>query len=63
MIMKPIKFRATTLPEQTLFNHELAINPIRLEGTPILHIVDTHTKFQNATAFVEKMRVIYGKRL
>lgn len=31
-----------------VFNHELSIDLMWLEGHPILHVVDTHTHFMNA---------------
>lgn len=51
------KLRESIPPEQLLFNHEIAINLMYLEGTPILHIVDTHTEFRNETELFYEARL------
>lgn len=53
--VKPVRFRASILPERIVLNHELAIELVWLEGSPILLVVDTHTSFQNDT-------ILRGKR-
>ena len=52
--VKPFRFRAAFTPERVIFNHELALDLMWLEGQPILHIVDTHTHFQNAIVLKSK---------
>lgn len=51
---KPFRFRASIGPDQIVFNHEIAIDLMWLEGNPVLHVVDTHTHFQNATVLRSK---------
>ena len=34
--------------ESIVYNHELALDLVWLSGKPVLHVVDTHTSFQNA---------------
>ena len=46
------QFRALLTPDCVIFNHEIAIDLMRLEGKPFLHIVDTHTHFQNAAVLM-----------
>lgn len=45
--VRPFRFRAALPPDQVVFNHEVAIDLMWLEGNPTLHVVDTHTHFQN----------------
>lgn len=52
---RPFRFRASIPPNQIVFNHEVAIELMWLEGNPILHVVDTHTGFQNATILKGKL--------
>lgn len=44
----PFRFGDYLLPDKIVFNPELAIYLVWIEGKPVLHIVDTHTHFQNA---------------
>lgn len=44
----PFLFRASFPPDEIIFNHDLDIYLVRLEGIPDLHVFDTHTHFQNA---------------
>lgn len=43
MTVGRLRFRAVIPPDQVLLIHELAIDLIRLEKTPMLHVFDTHT--------------------
>ena len=52
--VKPFRFRAAFPPEHVIFNHEIALDLMWLEGQPVLHIVDTHTHFQNAIVIKSK---------
>lgn len=51
---KPFRFRASLGPDRIVFNHELAMDLMWLEGNPVLHVIDTHTHFQNATVLRSK---------
>lgn len=44
----PYRFPVSILEEEIKFNHEVAVDLMWLKGNPILHIVDTQTRFQNA---------------
>lgn len=44
----PFRFRAAMSQEQLMFNHALAVDLMWLEKTPVLHVIDTHTVYQNA---------------
>lgn len=44
-----LRFRAVVQPDKLLFNHNISMDLMRIEGIPALHIVDTHTGLQNAT--------------
>lgn len=41
------RFCASIPPEKAVFNQELAIDLVCLDGKPVLHILDTHTHLQN----------------
>lgn len=45
----PLCLKAVIPPENLLFNHEIAIDLMWIEGIPIIHILYTHPGFQNAT--------------
>lgn len=45
---RPYHFRVSIPLNDIIFNHELAMDLLWLEGIPVLHIVDTHTNIQNA---------------
>lgn len=45
---RPFRFGAALPPDQIVFDHEIAVDLVSLEGRPVLHIVDTHTHFQAA---------------
>ena len=49
---RPFRFRASIPDNDVVYNHELALDLLWLNGSPVLHVVDTHTSFQNAI-FVE----------
>lgn len=44
---RPFRFRASISPDKVRFNHELAIDLLSLDGALVIHIVDTHTHYQN----------------
>lgn len=44
---RSLRFHASLIPKQMLFNPELSIDVMWIEGTHILYIVDTDTGFQN----------------
>lgn len=46
--VKPFRLRAALPPEPVIFNHEIVLELIWLDGQPVLQIVDTHIQFQNA---------------
>ena len=50
----PFRFRATIPPEDIIFNREVAIDLMWLNGKPVLHVVDTATNFQNAVFLKSK---------
>lgn len=41
-------------PDELLFNHELAVDLMWLQKTPVIHIIDTHTLYQNAEFLQDK---------
>ena len=45
---RPYRFRVSIPADDVKFNHEVAVDLMWLKGRPLLHIVDTHTRFQNA---------------
>lgn len=51
---KPFRFRASISPDNVIFNHELAIDLLWLDGAPVLHIVDKQTHYQNAVPIRSK---------
>ena len=51
---KPFRFRASLPDNDVVYNHELAIDLLWLSGSPVLHVVDTHTSFQNAIFIEDK---------
>ena len=44
----PFRFRAALSPDKVIFNHELAMDLMLIDGNPVLNVVDTHTGYQNA---------------
>lgn len=46
----PFFFRPSFPPEDILFNHEIAVDILWLEGRPVLHVVCNGTNFQVASA-------------
>lgn len=44
----PFRFRASISLEEIIFIHEIVIDLMWLKGLPIIHVVDTHKRFQNA---------------
>ena len=46
----PERFRVTSPPDQIIFNEEVALDLMWLEGKAILHVVDCHTHFNSASA-------------
>lgn len=50
----PSRFRATAPPEEVTFNVEVHVDLVRLEELPILHVVDTHKRFQGAVLLRSK---------
>lgn len=48
----PHRFRVSFPKEKCIFNHEIAIDLLWLNGNPALHVVDTHTHF-SAAAFIK----------
>ena len=44
----PLRFRVTLPKSKCVFNHELALDLMWLDGSPVLHVVDTHTHFSSA---------------
>ena len=51
---RPFHFRASFWDESVVYNHELVLDLMWLNGSPVLHVVDTHTSFQNAAFVVDK---------
>lgn len=45
--IRPYRFRVSIPNEDVIFNHEVAIDLFWIDGNPVLHIVDTHTGYQN----------------
>ena len=45
--IRPYRFRVSVPGDQIVFNHEVAIDLFWVGGNPILHVVDTHTGYQN----------------
>lgn len=50
------RFRASLPPDEIVLNQEVAIDLVWLDGRPVMHVVDTHTNFQNA-GFVKSKSV------
>lgn len=44
----PHRFRVSLPKDKCIFNHELALDLMWLDGSPLLHVVDTHTHFSSA---------------
>lgn len=53
-LSKPFRFRASIPDDEVVYNHELAIDLVWLNGVSALHVVDTHTSFQNAVFIKDK---------
>ena len=47
MEIKPITFQIT-MPDGSIFNHQLALDLMWIQSSPLLHVVDTHTPFSAA---------------
>lgn len=45
--IRPYRFRVSLPDDEIVFNHEVAIDLFWVAGNPILHVVDTHTGYQN----------------
>lgn len=60
---RPFRFRASLPNYEVIFNHEVAIDLLWLEGTPVRHVVDTETHFQNAMDILEKAQKSCGTPL
>lgn len=45
--IRPYRFRVSLPDDQIIFNNEVALDLFWVEGNPVLHIVDTHTGYQN----------------
>lgn len=52
----PFRFRASLPADEIVFNQEVAIDLVWLAGRPVVHVVDTHTNYQNAE-FVQSKAV------
>lgn len=50
----PFRFRASLPPDKILFNLELSMDRIWLDGKPVLHILDKHTGYQNSMILKDK---------
>ena len=50
----PFRFRASIPKDNIIFNRELSIDLMWLNGKPVLHVVDTETGFQNAIFIQDK---------
>ena len=48
--VKPFRFQSALPPENVIFNQAIAIDILWRPGHPVLHVLDTHTHFQNAVA-------------
>ncbi len=53
-VSPPFRFRTSIPPDKILFNHELAIDLLWLDKRPVLHVIDTHTLFQNGVFIKSK---------
>ena len=51
---RPFRFRASIPDDEIVYNHELALDLLWLDKKPVLHVVDTHTSFQNAVFIQDK---------
>lgn len=51
---RPFRFRASLPDDSIVYNHELALDLMWLDGRPVLHVVDCHTSFQNAIFVSDK---------
>lgn len=45
--IRPYRFLVSLPDDELIFNNEVAIDPFWVDGNPILHVVDTHTGYQN----------------
>lgn len=45
--IRPYRFRVSLPDDEVIFNHEVAIDLFWICGNPVLHVVDTHTGYQN----------------
>ncbi|CDF34787.1 unnamed protein product [Chondrus crispus] len=45
--IRPYRFRVSLPSDEVIFNHEVAVDLFWVGGNPILHVVDTHTGYQN----------------
>lgn len=50
----PFRFYLAMTPARIIFNQEMAMYLVWLYGKPILHIVDTHIRFQNTIQIKSK---------
>lgn len=48
------RFRASITLDKVVFNEEVAVDLVWLEGRPVLHLVDTHTHLQGAAMLRSK---------
>ena len=51
---RPYRFRVSMPSDVVRFNYEVAVDLMWLQGNPLLHIVETHTDYQNAVLFKGK---------
>lgn len=59
----PIRFRASIPPKQIISNHELSMDPMWLKSAHILHVINTHKHYENATIPRGKHAPIFGTHL
>lgn len=45
---RPYRFRVSIPSDEIVFNHAVALDLVWLDGNPAIHVVDTHTHYQNA---------------
>lgn len=57
---RPYRFRVSFLPEQVIFNEELAIDLLWLENKPVLYVVRIHIHYRNVIWTKSKTAMEYG---
>ena len=54
ILSTPVPFQGSIPDDAVVYNHEVAMDLLWLDKKPVLHIIDTHTSFQNAMFITEK---------